>query len=216
MRVKGFEEVRDPIEGYRLTMCPECAAGYVERRRREEIGRLLDQAGVPARYQAATEAAVDRRLWAKVGAWRGAPEMLTLLGPTGSGKSMAAACLARVLLLDGKRCLWVRPMDAIADMRADLDSAHMLLRRLIDAPVLILDDLGTERLTDYALEQLVSLVFRRWDNLAPTVVTTNATPEQLHEISPKLASRLLGGLTCKVGGSDRRLAARSGGDHATQ
>lgn len=76
----------------------------------------------------------------------------------------------------------------------------------LDAPLLILDDLGTEKLTDWAAEKLDTLIDHRYIKGLPLVVTTNVPAAQL---SPRIASRL----------QDRRLGkvvTLSGPDYRVQ
>ena len=62
-----------------------------------------------------------------------------------------------------------------------------------DAPLLILDDLGTESATAWAREKLYQLFNYRYTARLPTIITT-ATP--IDEIDPRLATRMLDGSRC--------------------
>jgi DNA replication protein DnaC len=57
-----------------------------------------------------------------------------------------------------------------------------------DAPVLILDDLGTQNATSWAQEKLYQILNHRYNAQLPTVVTTN---QDLEDIDPRLRSRRL-------------------------
>jgi DNA replication protein DnaC len=57
-----------------------------------------------------------------------------------------------------------------------------------DAPVLILDELGTQNTTPWAQEKLYQILNHRYNAQWPTVVTTN---QDLADIDPRLRSRLL-------------------------
>ena len=61
------------------------------------------------------------------------------------------------------------------------------------APVLVLDDLGTESATAWAREKLYQLFNYRYNAQLPTIITT-ATP--IDEIDPRLAARFLDGTRC--------------------
>lgn len=50
---------------------------------------------------------------------------------------------------------------------------------LIDARLLVLDDLGREKSTDWVLERLYVLVNERYNHRRPTIVTTNYSPNEL-------------------------------------
>jgi DNA replication protein DnaC len=61
------------------------------------------------------------------------------------------------------------------------------------APLLVLDDLGTESATAWAREKLYQLFNYRYNARLPTVITTAVPIEQ---IDPRLASRMLDGIRC--------------------
>ncbi|MCA9968103.1 MAG: ATP-binding protein, partial [Anaerolineales bacterium] len=61
------------------------------------------------------------------------------------------------------------------------------------APILVLDDLGTESATAWAREKLYQLFNYRYNARLPTVITT-ATP--VDELDPRLATRMLDGSRC--------------------
>lgn len=76
-----------------------------------------------------------------------------------------------------------------------------------DASVVILDDLGKEKATDWAAERLYVLVESRYSNMRATIATTNRTLGELDELGyGALVSRLQH--TCRavrVGGEDQRI-----------
>ncbi len=99
-------------------------------------------------------------------------------GEVGSGKTFAAACVANALVA---RCVSVR-MRSLPRLLADLQSRwdkSELLSELAACSLLILDDLGSERSTDYALEQLFLVIDTRYRAGKPLIVTTNLTAEEL-------------------------------------
>ena len=65
--------------------------------------------------------------------------------------------------------------------------------RVKTAPLLVLDDLGTESATAWAREKLYQLFNYRYNARLPTVITT-AVP--VEELDPRLASRMLDGIRC--------------------
>jgi hypothetical protein len=77
--------------------------------------------------------------------------------------------------------------------------------------LLILDDLGTEKLTDWAAEKLDTLIDHRYIKGLPLVVTTNVPAAQL---SPRIASRLQDrrlGRVVTLSGPDYRISGTEGG-----
>jgi DNA replication protein DnaC len=60
--------------------------------------------------------------------------------------------------------------------------------RIRSVPLLILDDLGAENPSSWALEKLFQLLNHRYSHRLPTVITTNAN---LDRLDPRIRSRLL-------------------------
>jgi DNA replication protein DnaC len=72
------------------------------------------------------------------------------------------------------------------------DSYMKLFRRLCAVDLLQLDDLGTERPTEWVLEQLYSIVNERWQDGRSIVVTTNLDEAELREqLGARTVSRLV-------------------------
>ena len=89
-----------------------------------------------------------------------------------------------------------------------------LMARLVRAHVLVLDDLAAERLTDFGLDRVATLVQARYDACRRTIVTTNLESTALGELHGRMASRLLGvgdgARVIKLTGSDRRVKRAKG------
>jgi DNA replication protein DnaC len=59
-------------------------------------------------------------------------------------------------------------------------------------PLLVLDDLGSERVTDWVREQIFLIINSRYEEMLPTVVTTNDTLEELEKhVGQRIISRLM-------------------------
>lgn len=99
-------------------------------------------------------------------------------GEVGSGKTFAAACVANALI---DRCISVR-MRSLPRLLVELQTRwekSVLLGELEACNLLILDDLGSERASDYALEQLFLVIDTRYRAGKPLIITTNLTAEEL-------------------------------------
>lgn len=72
--------------------------------------------------------------------------------------------------------------------------------------VLILDDLGAEKRSDYSASSLYAIISGRRNAHLFTIVTTNQTLNEINEWEPRIASRLGEYTTIKLEGNDRRLA----------
>lgn len=111
---------------------------------------------------------------------------LILHGPFGTGKTgLAVAALKRRLLDDGGgNALFLEVPAMFEAMRAEYQAEPRpgrlsLLERAKAADILVLDDLGAERLTEWAQERLFQIVNYRSSHLAETIVTTNLKPSEL-------------------------------------
>ena len=117
---------------------------------------------------------------------------LVLIGSSGCGKTHIAAAIANRCLELGTPALFVVMPDLLDHLRAayrpDADVTYdELFEQVRNAPVLILDDLGTQSATPWAEEKLFQIINHRFNARLPTVVTTN-TP--LRKLDDRLRTRL--------------------------
>jgi len=116
--------------------------------------------------------------------------------PTGNGKTHLAAAAANHLLAQGRAVLFVTAPELLAMIQDGFDSgqAEDLTGVCQRAPWLVVDDLGTERLTEWAAEVLFRIFNARYVARAHTLVASNVRPEDLAE--PRLRSRFLDVAVC--------------------
>lgn len=72
--------------------------------------------------------------------------------------------------------------------------------------LLIIDDIGSERLTEWVRERIVSIIHTRVSNGLSTIYTSNLSPEELKaEMGDRISSRILGcSNVVEITGADRR------------
>ena len=97
---------------------------------------------------------------------------LLLWGGVGSGKTYMAASIANALLDQGCKVL-MRDFAQISNISV-FDSEEYV-RSLSDYSLLILDDLGAERKSEFAMQNVFNVINRRWESGKPLIVTTNQT-----------------------------------------
>ena len=113
-----------------------------------------------------------------------------LWGPVGTGKSYFAACIANALM---EKEIPVRMTNFAAilnDLNATFDGRNEYLERLNRCRLLILDDFGMERGTEYALEQVYNVVDSRTRSGRPLIVTTNLTMSELQNPTDTAHARI--------------------------
>ncbi len=99
---------------------------------------------------------------------------LLLWGEAGTGKTYFAACIANALV---ENCVSVK-MTNFSTILNDLfyeNDKNQYIDRLNNHNLLIIDDLGIERDTEYALEQVYNIIDARYKSNKPLIVTTNLT-----------------------------------------
>lgn len=107
---------------------------------------------------------------------------LLFCGTVGSGKTYLACCIANALIEEYMIRVKIRNLSQIInDLQKsgfDLDK-NEYIEALTNVSVLILDDLGIERDTSYAKEQVYNIVNSRYPKQKPTIFTTNLPYEKI-------------------------------------
>jgi len=148
------------------------------------------------------------------------------MGDTGTGKTTLGMLIAKEALAAGKTVgvyftpkLLTRIRQTYQEAESE-DAYGQFFNRVTSVDLLYIDDLGSERHTDWVVEQLYAVINERYENQRPMLVTSNASGDvdqgqrQLEEqIGRRTVSRLIEicGDPLPLFGADHRFQARAGG-----
>ena len=104
---------------------------------------------------------------------------LLLWGKVGTGKSYFAGCIANALMEQEIPVRMTNFALILNDLAASFEGLNEYIDRLCRYPLLIIDDFGMERGTEYGLEQVYNVIDSRYRSGKPLIVTTNHTPDML-------------------------------------
>jgi DNA replication protein DnaC len=141
---------------------------------------------------------------------------LVIFGTVGTGKTGLAVSAGRYLI-EEKQCRvrFFATSEWLDLVRAAFDEPNDSEAIAKSAMILILDDLGKERATEFALEKLSTLIAFRHRERRPTIITSNFAPAELIErlagphgkVGQPIISRLMeNAMAIRIEGSDLRVA----------
>jgi DNA replication protein DnaC len=200
--------------------------------------RLFEAARIPRRYQ---ECSLSNFTPAKnngshlrafafahrlVSGYPAVDRGLLFTGPVGTGKTHLSAAILRGLIEKGVPCLFYEFGALLKELQASYNpvsqtSEAKVLAPVYEAEVLVLDELGAMRLTDWALDIMTQVIGRRYNDKKLTIFTTNypdvrrgQAEETLEDrIGARLRSRLYEMCqTVVVDGEDYRRRPESDGN----
>ena len=139
-------------------------------------------------------------------------QSLLFIGPCGTGKSFLSHCIARELVERGKTVLYITAYDLVEKLtdvslgRLEREACNLFW----NCDLIIIDDLGCERRTDYAQGQLFNLINERLLREKKMLVSTNLSSAELRSnYDERIFSRIIGNFTgYSFYGEDLRLTKR--------
>ena len=119
------------------------------------------------------------------------------IGNPGNGKTYLSNCIANRLLENYIPVISVSINSLLDRIRKTYntwgqEAEDEIIRRLSNADLLIIDDLGTEQLTDWSRSKIYNIIDSRYRNELPLIITTNKTIEDINEdYGKRTADRIL-------------------------
>lgn len=121
---------------------------------------------------------------------------LIIEGPIGSGKSYLLGCIANALIDRGIHFRYIVYSDLLQQIRStyNQDSPEadekQILNTVQQIPVLLIDDLGTEKATEFASSTLYQIIDHRYREEKPIILSTNYSIKNLKNRFPVMGERI--------------------------
>lgn len=121
-------------------------------------------------------------------------ENMLFYGNSGTGKTFLSNCIAKELLDKGYLVVYRTAESLIQNLKhIRFNNDETLEELILNCDLLIIDDLGTEQITDFSKTELFNLLNKKILKGKNMIVSTNCTLEELLQIySERISSRLLG------------------------
>ena len=208
-RILSVEQAQDVCRGCSGETCKQKTPGMIptldvvggqlyegyaicrhERNRRAQgrIDRLLQSAQIPRAYASDTfddyEVTAGNHDAVRAAHWVLMPKNrrgIFLFGKRGTGKTKLAAIIANEKAKAGCPVLFSSVPDLMADIRSSFDTGMTseTVRAVKETPCLVLDDLGSEKMSEWVGEQLFCIVNHRYNQSLQTIVTSNYSPKEI-------------------------------------
>ncbi|MCB9769954.1 MAG: ATP-binding protein [Candidatus Omnitrophica bacterium] len=123
---------------------------------------------------------------------------LFLLGAAGTGKTHLAVAALKELIEQGHTGLFYNSANLIRDFRnrvggSNTEEEKDRLDRLVSVDILVIDDLGVTKLSDFVREQTYSIIDQRYSENKTLIVTSNLNMKELEEqVTYPVFSRVCG------------------------
>ena len=193
---KQFRMEAPPLEGRLLPHPCRCEQERLDREAAEQEARRHHQAVADLKRRGFTDPAMRGWTFANdngkcpqmkhahfyVENWTAMQEEnigYLLWGGVGTGKSYFAGCIANALMEQEVAVRMTNFALILNDLTASFKGRNEYIARLCRAPLLILDDFGMERGTEYGLEQVYNVIDSRYRSRRPLIVTTNLSLQDL-------------------------------------
>lgn len=137
---------------------------------------------------------------------------LLIYGPVGTGKTFYAACIANHLLEQGYSVEMTSFTRIVNTIQGLYEGKQEYIDRLARKDLLIIDDLGVERDSEFMQEQVTAIIDARYKSGRPLIITTNISLDEIKKPKNLTYRRMYDRLLeichpVKVDGKSRRRAS---------
>ena len=119
-----------------------------------------------------------------------------MMGKTGLGKTHLSLSIAKTVIESGFGVVYLPSQKLVSALEREHFSgsgSDALLRKYTECDLLIIDDLGAEFQSNFAISAIGNLINERLYENRPTIISTNLTGKELADrYSERIASRILG------------------------
>ena len=132
----------------------------------------------------------------------------------GCGKTHVACAIARREAWRGRPFRFVSATNLLLELRSSFSDDSRadeedVIRKYTSPRLLIVDDIGSEKVTDYVIQSWYSIIDSRYADMKKTVYTSNLSLNELADrFGDRIASRIASGKTVHLTGKDMRLVQR--------
>lgn len=193
MKSRSCSECKKPFETSEIErmkeriskqeLCNKCTK--VLQKRQQELFAMI----CPPLYRGTDPFLLNPKIWEAVLNWEYGPKGLGLVGISGIGKTRAAYLILKRMSELGYKVQALNAIhfsklcfDKFIDNREIRLSVEKQLTACYEADVLLLDDLGRERMSEYCEVEFYTILEYRTSHMIPTLWTTNASSETLRGI----------------------------------
>lgn len=103
-----------------------------------------------------------------------------IFGDNGTGKSYLAACITNALISKGYSCLMTSFPQINTLLSGTYEGKQAFFDSLNQYDLLVIDDLGAERETEYSAENIFNVIDSRYRVNLPLIITTNITQQEYY------------------------------------
>lgn len=108
---------------------------------------------------------------------------IIFIGRYGTGKTHLAFAIANSLLIQGIPVIYETFINLMEKLKESYNKNELnyydIMKLYCECDLLIIDDLGKERLSEWVLEKLFQIINTRYENMLPIIITTNYTEQEL-------------------------------------